>query len=160
DADIAVLEDKIEELIAPFAELVARCDEIPGIGRIAAAAVLAEIGLDMTRFPTPGHLASWAKYAPGVRESAGKKKGNAATARGTRSGPAAPGEAAAGAGRTRPFPGERYRRIARRRGKARAYVAVGRSILVIFWHLLSDPDSTYHELGPDFYDQHISRNRK
>jgi transposase len=160
DADIAELEDKIEELIAPFAGLVARLDEVPGIGRIAAAAVLAEIGLDMTRFPTPGHLASWAKFAPGVSESAGKKKGNAATGHGNRYLAAALGEAAAGAGRTRTFLGERYRRIARRRGARRATVAVGRSILVIIWHLAADPGATYHDLGPDHYDRHISHNRK
>jgi transposase len=160
DADIAVLEDKIEELIAPFDSTVTRCDEIAGVGRIAAAAILAEIGLDMTRFATPGHLASWAKFAPGVSESAGKKKGSAATGHGNRYLAAVLGEAAAGAGRTRTFLGERYRRIARRRGASRATVAVGRSILVIFWHLLSDPEATYHDLGPDYYDQHISHNRK
>jgi transposase len=160
DADIAAMEEKIEELIAPFAELVARCDEIPGIGRICAAAILAETGLDMTRFATPGHLASWAKFAPGVKESAGKKKGNAATGHGNRYLAAALGEAAAGAGRTRTFLGARYRRIARRRGTGKATVAVGRSILVIIWHLASDPDATYHDLGPDHYDQHISHNRK
>ena len=160
DADIAALEDKIEELIAPFAATVARMDEVPGIGRICAASVLAETGLDMTRFATPGHLASWAKFAPGVSESAGKRKGSAATGHGNRYLAAALGEAAASAGRTRTFLGERYRRIARRRGTSRATVAVGRSILVITWHLLSDPDATYHDLGPDHYDQHVRRNRK
>ena len=61
--------------IAPFAAAVAKLDEVPGISLVAAHATLAEIGLDMTRFPTAGHLVSWAKYAPGVSESAGKKKG-------------------------------------------------------------------------------------
>src|SRR5207245_1771524 len=82
DADIAELDTKIEEMIAPFASAVARLDEIPGIGPVAAAVIIAEVGLDMTRFPTPAHLASWAKFAPGVKESAGKKKGKGSTGHG------------------------------------------------------------------------------
>ena len=109
--------------------------------------------LDMTRFPTAAHLASWAKFAPGVKESAGKKKGNGSTGHGNRYLARVLGEAAVGAARTDTFLGERYRRIARRRGNKKAIVAVGRSILVIVWHLLSDPDARFHDLGPDFYDQ-------
>ena len=76
DADIAELEATIEEMIAPFATAVERLDEIPGLGPVAACAVIiAEIGLDMTRFPTAGHLASWARFAPGVKESAGQEEG-------------------------------------------------------------------------------------
>ena len=82
DADIKALDAKIEELIAPFAAAVDRLDEVDGIGRIAAACVIAEIGVDMTRFPTAGHLDSWAKYAPGTRESAGKKTGKNTTGHG------------------------------------------------------------------------------
>src|SRR5205085_2791789 len=67
DADIAGLDERIEEMIAPFAAAAARLDEIPGIGPVAAAVIIAEIGTDMTRFPTPPHLASWAKFAPGVK---------------------------------------------------------------------------------------------
>lgn len=74
-ADIAELDDAIEEMVAPFVDTVQRLDEIPGLGPTGACAILAEIGLDMTRFPTPGHLASWAKFAPGVKESAGKEEG-------------------------------------------------------------------------------------
>src|SRR5579863_9338687 len=73
DADIAELDGRIEAMVAPFAQAVARLDEIPGIGPIAAAVIIAEVGLNMTRFPTAQHLASWAKFAPGVKESAGKK---------------------------------------------------------------------------------------
>ncbi len=113
-------------------------DEIPGVGVTAAQAIIAEIGLDMTRFPTPAHLASWARFAPGVSESAGRKKGNGCTGHGNRYLARALGEAAVGACRTDTFLGERYRRIARRRGKKRAIVAVGRSILIIIWQLLSD----------------------
>ena len=85
----------------------------------------------MTRFPTPGHLVSWAKFAPGVKESAGKKKGKGSTGHGNSYLARILGEAAVGAARTGTFLGERYRRIARRRGKKKAFVAVGRSILVI-----------------------------
>src|SRR4051795_9813149 len=81
-SDIADLDAMIEELIAPFAHAVARLDEIPGIARTAAAAILAEIGTDMTRFPTAAHLASWARFAPGVSESAGKPKGKGSTGHG------------------------------------------------------------------------------
>jgi transposase len=86
----------------------------------------------MSRFPTPAHLTSWARFAPGVSESAGRK-GNAGTGHGNRCLARLLGEAAVGASRTDTFLGERYRRIARRRGKKRAIVAVGRSILVIVW---------------------------
>jgi transposase len=152
DADITELEATIEEMVAPFASAVERLDEIPGVGVIAAQVILAEIGLDMTRFPTPAHLASWARFAPGVKESAGKKKGTGTTGHGNRYLARALGEAAVAAGKTNTFLGERYRRIARRRGKKRAIVAVGRSILVIVWHLLSDPEAHFHDLGPDYYD--------
>src|SRR3954452_18918122 len=84
DADIAVLDTQIETLVAPFAQAVERLDEIPGIGPVAAAVIIAEIGLDMTRFPTAGHLCSWAKFSPGVKSSAGKNKGNGSTGHGNR----------------------------------------------------------------------------
>jgi transposase len=160
DADIAELDAAIEEMIAPFARAVERLDEIPGIGRIAAAVIIAEIGTGMTRFPTAGHLPSWAKFAPGVRESAGKKQGSGTTGHGNRCLARIPGEAAIGAARTATFPGERYRRIARRRGAQIAMAAVGRSILVITWHLLSDPDATHAGLGPSYYDTRINPERR
>jgi len=75
DADIAAVDEQIEVHLAPFAAAAARLDEIPGIGPIAAAAIIAEIGLDMSRFPTAGHLCSWAKFSPGINSSAGKTKG-------------------------------------------------------------------------------------
>lgn len=149
-ADIAVLDAQIAEHLTPFADAVARLDEIPGIGPVAAAVIIAEIGLAMTRFP-PGHLASWARFAPGIKSSAGKNKGNGATGHGNRYLARALGEAAAGAACTDTFLGARYRRIARRRGKKKAIVAVGRSILVITWHLLADPEARFADLGADFY---------
>jgi hypothetical protein len=114
----------------------------------------------MSRFPTAGHLGSWAKFAPGVKESAGKKKGKGATGHGNRYLAKVLGEAAVTAGRTDTFLGERYRRIARRRGKKTAIVAVGRSMLVIIWHLLSDPEARFIDLGSDYHDKHIDTERK
>lgn len=160
DADIAELDAKIEAMIAPFAQAAARLDEIPGIGPVAASIIIAEIGVDMTRFPTAQHLCSWAKFAPGVKESAGKKKGKGSTGHGNSYLARVLGEAAVGAARTDTFLGERYRRIARRRGPKKAVVAVGRSILVIVWHLLSDPQATYTDLGSDFFDRRTNPERR
>jgi hypothetical protein len=95
-----------------------------------------------------------------VKESAGKRKGTGSTGHGNRYLARALGEAAVAAGKTNTFLGERYRRIARRRGKKRAIVAVGRSMLVIVWHLFSDPDTRFTDLGADFYDNRISPDRK
>jgi len=97
---------------------VTRLDEITGIGLTAAPTTIAEIGLDMTRFPTPAHLVSWARFAPGISESSGRKKGN--SGHGNRYLARVLGAAAVPASRTDTFLGERYRRIARRRGNERA----------------------------------------
>jgi len=156
DADLAELDAKLQALIAPLAGAVERLDEIPGVGQLAAHLLIAEIGTDMTRFPTAGHLVSWAKFAPGVKESAGKRKGRGSTGHGNPYLARVLGEAAVAASKTDTFLGERYRRIARRRGKRRAIVAVGRSILVIVWHLLSDPTARFQDLGAGFYDTRIN----
>jgi len=158
--DIDDLDAKIEEMIAPFVTAVEKLAEIPGIGQVSSAIIIAEIGIDMSRFPTAAHLASWAKFAPGVKESAGKKKGKSSTGHGNRYLARVLGEAAVGAARTDSFLGERYRRIARRRGAKKAIVAVGRSILIIIWHLLNDPDARYTDLGADFYNQRINPERR
>jgi transposase len=158
-ADVAELDRKIEPRSPLFGAAVERLDEICGVGRTAAQTIIAEIGTDMARFPTPGHLASWARYAPGVKQSAGKAKGRATTGHGNPYLARVLGEAAVAAGRTDTFLGERYRRIARRRGTKKAIVAVGRSILVIVWHLLADPNLRYHDLGSGFYDTHVNAER-
>src|SRR5215217_6135397 len=159
DADLAELDAKLAELIAPFTDAVDRLDEVPGLGQTAACLLIAELGTDMTRFPTAGHLVSWAKFAPGVKESAGKRKGSGSTGHGNPYLARVLGEAAVAAGKTDTFLGERYRRIARRRGAKRAIVAVGRSILVIVWHLLSDPTARFQDLGAGFYDTRINAER-
>jgi transposase len=150
-ADIAAIETQIGELIIPFAEAVEKLDEITGVGRTAAHVMIAEIGIDMTRFATAGHLCSWARFAPGVKESAGKNKGRGTTGHGNPYLARVLGEAAVAASKTDTFLGERYRRIARRRGAKRAIVAVGRSVLTIIWHLLSGPETRFRDLGADFY---------
>jgi transposase len=159
-ADIAAVQARIDEQIAPFASAVTRLDEITGIGVTAAQTIIAEIGVDMTRFPTPAHLVSWAKFAPGISESAGRKKGNSGSGHGNRYLGRVLGEAAVAASRTDTFLGERYRRIARRRGNKRAIVAVGRSTLVIIWQLLSNDQARFIDLGSGFYDAHVNLNRK
>jgi transposase len=123
EADIAEVDARIEEQIAPFAQAATRLVEIPGVGPAAARTIIAEIGLDMSRFPTPAHLASWARFAPGVKESAGRRKGNGGTGHGNPYLARVLGQIAVAASRTSTFLGERYRRIARRRGAKRAIVA-------------------------------------
>jgi len=126
---------------------VSRLAEIPGVSPDLARAIIAETGLDMSRFPTAAHLVSWAGLCPAARQSGPRtrsgKKGQGDTW--LRS---ALGQAANGAARTQTFLGEGYHRIGRRRGKTQAQVAVARSILVIIWHLLKDPAGRFTDLGP------------
>jgi transposase len=137
---------------------VARLDEVTGIGAAAAQVIIAEVGLNMGVFPTPGHLVSWAKLSPRTIQS-GAKSRSGRTGQGNPYLKGVLGEAAAAA-RTDTFLGERYRRIARRRGKLRALVAVARSILVIVWHLLASPAARFHELGAGYYASRIDTDRK
>ena len=142
--------------VLPAAE---RPGEIPGVSPALARAIIAETGLDMTRFPTPAHLASWAGLAPAARQSGartrkpGKGHGNAYL-KGYCT------QAAAGAAGTATFPGERHARLARRLGGNRAKCAVGRSILTIIWHLLKDPAARFADLGPGWHQRKASRDRK
>jgi transposase len=138
---------------------VERLDEIPGIGPHSAQVILAEIGLDMARFPTSGHLVSWAKICPRTVQS-GPVLRSAKAGKGNPYLKGALGEAAAAAARTDTFLGERYRRIVKRRGKLKALVAVARSILVIIWHLLADPTARFHDLGIDYHTRRITTERK
>jgi len=158
-AQIDQLTTRIEKAIAPFARQVAQLDEIPGIGVTTAQEILAETGIDMSRFPTPGHLVSWAKFAPKARQSAGRSKA-AATGKGNPWLGGTLGEAAISAARTRTFLAARYKRVVKRRGKKHALVAVGNSILAIVWHLLSDPDAHFTDLGPDWHDRLAPQRRK
>lgn len=177
DASIDQLTDRIDTLIeaipaaqaptdppdpddgatAPLSALQ-RLDEVPGLGLTGAQTVIAEVGLDMTRFPTPEHLTAWAKLTPRTIQSGTKHHGGK-TGKGNPYLKGALGNAAAAA-RTHTFLGERYRRLARRRGKLKALVAVARSILVIIWHLLADPAARFHDPGPDHYTNRIDKGHK
>lgn len=144
---------------APVLPAIDHLDEITGIGRGGAQAIIAEIGLDMGRFPTPGHLVSWAKLSPRTIQSGPKTRGGK-TGKGNPYLKGMPGEAAAAAGRTDTFPGERYQRIVKRRGKLKALVAIARTILVIIWHLLADRTARYHDLGASYHTSRIDKDRK
>jgi transposase len=139
--------------------VVERLDEIPGISPGLAQAILAEIGLDMSRFPTAGHLVSWAKLCPRTIQS-GPVQRAGKTGKGNPYLKGALGEAAMAADKTSTFLGERYRRIAKRRGKLKALVAVARSILVIIWNLLRDPAARFHDLGADYHTTRINIERR
>jgi transposase len=136
-----------------------RLADIPGVSLEAAQVIVAEIGTDMTRFPTPQHLVSWAHLSPRLIQSGPKRRGGK-TSRGNPYLKGILGIAAAAASRTDTFLGERYARIVKHRGKGKALVAVSRSILVIVWHLLTDPDATYHDLGADYHTRHTNMQRK
>jgi transposase len=136
-----------------------RLDEIPGLGPLAVQAIIAEVGLDMTRFPTAAHLVSWAKLSPQTIQS-GPKTRAGKTGKGNRYLKGVLGEAATAAAKTDTFLGERYRRLVKRRGKLKALVAVARSILVIVWHLLADPAARFHDLGSDYHTARINKDRK
>jgi transposase len=136
-----------------------RLAEIPGVSEQMAAAIIAETGLDMTRFPTAAHLVSWAGLCR-VASQSGPRSGGGKKGHGNTYLRSSLGQAAMGSARTATFLGERYGRIARRRGKAKAQVAVARSILLIIWHLLADPAARYTDLGPDYVAKRTDRDNK
>jgi transposase len=181
DRSIAAIEDEIEAAVdaipaawgisadgipspdpgpdAAALTAVERLAEVPGISPKLAMAIIAETGLDMTRFPTADHLVSWAGLAPVARQSGPRsrkpKKGQGdAYLKGYCT------QAALGAARTGTFLGERFRRLSKRIGGIRAQCAVGRSILIIVWHLLADPEARFRDLGPDWHARKGDRDRK
>jgi transposase len=140
-------------------DAITRLDEVPGISAHGAQIILAEIGLDMTRFPTPGHLVSWAKPCPRTIQSGAKNRPGKA-GKGNPYLKGILGEIAVAAAKTGTFLGERYRRIVKRRGKLKGLVAVARTILVITWHLLASPGARFYDLGAGYYDTRIDKGRK
>jgi transposase len=151
-ADIEDLSEVIEALLAPYEEQLAQAESMPGWGRRAAQDTLAETGPDMTRFPTGAHLSSWAGRAPQDHQS-GQRKGRAKAKKGNRYLGAITGETAVAAGRTQTREGARHRRLARRRGTAKACVATGNTQLKVYHKLLSNPGMRYADLGPDYYER-------
>jgi transposase len=152
DDEIARLSQEVAARERPFADALARLQTIPGVGQRTAEVLLAEVGPDMSRFPTAGHLASWAGVCPGQHESAGKRK-SGRTRKGCVSLRESLTEAARAAGRTRgTYLAAQYRRLAARRGAKRAAVAVAHTILVIAYHLLRD-GTRYQELGANYFDE-------
>jgi transposase len=146
------LDERIEQVLAPFAPQLRLLRTIPGIGERAAQVLISELGVDMSRFPTAAHLASWAGLCPGNNESAGRhmsgrtRKGNAEV-RDILT------ECAWSAGRTGSYLGARFHRLHRRFGKkggGKAAVAVAHTLIVIVWHVLHD-QSEYRELGHDYF---------
>jgi transposase len=138
---------------------VKRLAEIPGVSEDPARAIIGETGLDMTRFPAAAHLVSRAGLAPVARPS-GPRTRTANKGQGDSYLRGLCTQAANGTARTDTFPGERLRRLAKRRGGARARVAVARSILTIIWHLLADPEARFADLGPDWHARKTDNDKK
>lgn len=143
---------KIEADCVPFAEAVQRLDTIPGVGQAVAEVIVSEVGTDMTRFPTPAHLAAWTGVAPGNNESAGKRL-SSRVRQGNQSLRKALLQAAhAAAHHKNTYLSAQYRRIAFRRGPKKAALAVAHSILVIAYRLLERGED-YQNLGGDYFDR-------
>jgi transposase len=159
-AQIDELTAKIEVLTEPYLHQIEQLDAVHGTGVITAQDIIAEIGVDMTVFPTAGHLVSWARWCPQVAQSGGKRKGNNSSGRGNPYLSAALGEAAMSAARTQSFLGAKYRRLTKRMPKKKALVAIANSMLTIYHALLSDPGAIYHDLGPDYYERHANIRRQ
>jgi transposase len=156
DRQIETLSREIAERMRPFEEALALADEIPGIGRRTAEQMLVEIGRNMDQFPTASHLASWAGMCPGNRESAGKRK-SGATRKGNPWLRTTLVEAAVAASRTKnTYLSAQFHRLAARRGKKRAAMAVGHTMLVILYEMLKKRKS-YQDLGVDYFDKRAEK---
>ena len=143
---------EIAERVRPFEDAITLLDTMPGIGRRSAEILLAEVGVELDRFPSADHLAAWAGLAPGNNESAGKRR-PATTRKGSPWLRAALVEAAQAAGRSKnTYLGAQFRRLLPRKGKKRAAVAVAHSILVITYHVLTH-HMPYHDLGANYFDE-------
>lgn len=152
DETITHFDEQIKTYGAPFEEAVTRLDTIPGIGRATAELIVAEIGINMNQFATARHLAAWAGVAPGNNESAGKRR-TGKTRKGDRPLRVGLVQAAQAAAHTKKtYLSAQYHRIAARRGRKRAIMAVAHSILIIAYHLIKRQES-YKELGANYFDQ-------
>jgi transposase len=152
DESIERLNGQIGDRFRPFEKDLQLADTIPGINQRTAETVLAEIGTDLSRFPSDGHISSWAAICPGNDESAGKRR-SGKTRKGNRWLRQALVEAAHGASHSKnTYLASQYRRLAARRGSKKAALAVAHSILVILYHMLKR-QQPYQDLGPNFFDE-------
>jgi transposase len=152
DTQIEECDREVERVLSPFEAEVQRLKTIPGVGPRTAQVVIAEIGVDMSRFPSADHLAAWAGMSPGQNQSGGKSR-MVPTRKGSAWLKAALAESAWAASKARSgYLPAQYRRLAGRRGRKRAIVAVGHSILVIVYHLLKDGEG-YSDLGSNYFDE-------
>ena len=149
---VSHFDEQIQLLCVPFEAAIALLDTIPGVARQTAEIIVSEIGIDMNRFPSAAHLAAWAGVAPGNNESAGKRR-SGKTRKGNQALGVALNQAAHGAAHTKgTYLSAQYHRLAGRRGKKKAIMAVAHSILVIAYHLIKRQEP-YRELGGDYFDQ-------
>jgi transposase len=152
EAAIARVQAEMEHHLAPYQDALRLMQTIPGINETAAAAILAEIGVDRSRFPSAGHLAAWAGVCPGTKQSGGKRL-KEATTKGSPWLRAILGEVVFAIAHTRDnYLVTQYRRLAKRRGTYRALVAVAHTLLVVIYHMLRDR-RPYAELGADYFDR-------
>ena len=152
EGEIEAMNVEVEARMRPFDAAIAHIDEITGLGRRSAEAIIAEIGVDMSRFPTDKHIASWARLCPGNNESAGKRR-SGWTGRGNPWLRTTMVEAAWAASRSpNGYFGALYRHLAARRGKKRAIVAVAHALLIAIYHMLKD-GTAYEDLGHDHFDR-------
>jgi transposase len=158
-AQIGELTTVIERLLAPYEEQLQQAESMPGWGRRSAEDAVAETGVDMSKFPTGPHLVSWAGRSP-LDHQSGKRAGRARHKKGNKYLGAVTGETAVAAGKTATREGARYRRLARKRGKAKAQVALGNTQLKVYHKLLSNPGMRYEDLGPDYYERQAGIRRK
>jgi transposase len=140
DADIKALDAEVRRASEAYRDQLERLAEIDGVGLRGAEVILAEVGADMTCFPTAANLVSWAKRCPSINQSGARSK-PASTGHGNKHLAAQLGTSARAAAKTRSFLGAKYRRVAKRRGKLKAEVAVSNALLTIVWHILSDPQA-------------------
>jgi transposase len=159
DATITSIDEQIDRKVVPFDEARRRLMTITGVGKTTAEVLIAEIGVDMSAFPTAAHLASWAGVCPGNNESAGKRRSG-------RTNPASPWltnaliQASWAAARSKDtWLSARFWRLARRIGKQKALIAVAHSIVIAIWHMHTD-QCDYNDLGPDWWNKRTDPTRE
>ncbi len=152
DRQILALSEEVATRLANFDDALTRLQTIPGVERRTAETMITEIGTDMQRFPSAGHLVAWAGLNPGQDQSAGKAR-PMRTRKGSKALRAVLTQSGHAAGKTKTYLGAVYHRLAWRRGKQRAAIATGRHILIAAYAILCAPDVVYQDLGANYFDQ-------